>query len=492
MPHQHTCGPRVTAVIFATLCLQLGGGSAARGAGVPPILERMSGFACRIDYTGHRSDVPSAPEVSGTARIGPDGFSLDEHAPNYTLHADAGGVVVRAGATTAQTTDPFDADALINPWAVALAALSHGGLRQRNAGSWQTPNGVLVYFDPNGAVAGLSNAHDNGLALTFSGWSDIAGVPVPTRIVRLRQGTQVATFQIDRLTLVRDAGRNGSGPAAPAASLSVQPAQRASASNPMGDDAEAAAPAFPLRIVLTLFGMLSLAVAIVAWFRRDAFTLRLCAGIADDPRGWRSLAIASYVSPDGILLLEGNRYRVGPEFFARPVEVQHSALFVRVSAPGLSKVVVLPRRLPRVPAPRAPSRRAASAGLSLIETLVSISFFTVVIVVAVYPALTAVARADYVAAQKRAALAAVANALTDEEMACAYGTTTPIGTTTTSVNGMTVTIAVTDSAVAGGRDIAVSATDPSGRVLAQLATTVGPPVPAPGSGAPPTTGPGGP
>ena len=234
MPHQHTCGPRVTAVIFATLCLQLGGGSAARGAGVPPILERMSGFACRIDYMGHRSDVPSAPEVSGTARIGPDGFSLDEHAPNYTLHADAGGVVVRAGATTAQTTDPFDADVLINPWAVALAALSHGGLRQRNAGSWQTPNGVLVYFDPNGAVAGLSNARDNGLALTFSGWSDIAGVPVPTRIVRLRQGTQVATFQIDRLTLVRDAGRSASRAAAAVASLSVQPAQRTSASESAG------------------------------------------------------------------------------------------------------------------------------------------------------------------------------------------------------------------------------------------------------------------
>jgi Tfp pilus assembly protein PilV len=453
----------------------------------------MSGFACRIDYTGHRSDVPSAPEVSGTARIGPDGFSLDEHAPNYTLHADAGGVVVRAGATMAQTTDPFGADALVNPWALALAALSHGGLHQHSAVSWQTPNGVLVYFDPSGAVAGLSNARDNGLALTFSGWSDIAGVPVPTRIVRLRQGTQVATFQIDRLTLVRDAGRSGTREAPAAASLSVQPAQRASARNPnpLGDEAEAAAPAFPLRIILTLFGMLSLAVAVVAWFHRDAFTLRLCAGIADDPRGWRSLAIASYVSPDGVMLLEGNRYRVGPEFFARAVEVQHSALFVRVSAPGLSKTVVLPRRLPRVAARHAPSRRAASAGLSLIETLFSISFFTVVIVVAVYPALTAVARADYVAAQKRAALAAVANALTDEEMACAYGTATPTGTTTTSVNGMTVTIAVTDSTVAGARDIAVSATDASGLILAQLATTVGPPVPAPGAGAPPA-GTGGP
>ena len=491
MPHQHTCGPRVAAVIFATLCLPLGGGSAARGAGVPPILERMSGFACRIDYTGHRSDVPSAPEVSGTARIGPDGFSLDEHAPNYTLHADAGGVVVRAGATTAQTTDPFDADVLINPWAIALAALSHGGLHQRNAGSWQTPNGVLVYFDLNGGVAGLSNARDSGLALTFSGWSDVGGVPVPTRIVRLRQGTQVATFQIDRLTLVRDAARGGQRAAPAFTTHDVQPAARASARDSLGDDS-VATPVFPLRIVLTLFGMALLAVAIVAWLRRDAFTLRLCAGIADDPRGWRSLAIASYVTPEGVLLLEGNRYRVGPEFFARAVEVQHSALFVRVSAPGLSKAVVLPRRLPRVVARRTPSRRAASAGLSLIETLVSIAFFTVVIVVAVYPALTAVARADYVAAQKRAALAAVANALTDEEMACAYGTAAPTGTTTTSVNGMTVTIVVSDSAVAGARDIAVSASDSSGRVLAQLATTVGPPVPAPGSGAPPPAGPGGP
>jgi Tfp pilus assembly protein PilV len=229
-----------------------------------------------------------------------------------------------------------------------------------------------------------------------------------------------------------------------------------------------------------------LAIAIVAWLRRDAFVTRMCEQRAEDPRAWRSMSSAAYVNADGVLVLEGNDYRVGPEFFARSVEVQHSALFVRVSAPGLTRVLVLPRRLPRpAPARRRIRRRTAARGLSLIETLAAVAFFAVVIVAAVYPTLIAVAQADLVAAHKRAALVAAANALTDEEQACAYGFAAPTGTTTTTVSGMTVVVTVTDSSVAGARDITVSSSDASGRVLATLATTVGPPVPPPGSVGPP-------
>jgi hypothetical protein len=239
------------------------------------------------------------------------------------------------------------------------------------------------------------------------------------------------------------------------------------------------APPFPWLIILTLFGSLALGIAIVAWFVRDSFAAQVSARAAHDPRGWRSSASAAFVGPDGILLYEGNRYHVGPEFFSRSVEVKHSALFLQITAPGISRTVVLARRLPRL-TPRTRSR-AAAAGLSLIETLISMAFFTTVIVGGAYPALMAVSHADLVAAQKRAAMAAVENALTDEEIACAYGTTTPIGTTSTVVDGMTVTVTLTDSTTPSARDILATATDATGRVLATVATTVGPPVPPPGS-----------
>lgn len=484
MPHLTSCGPRVAPLVILVVCAPLLGWSAQQNAAVPPVLARMSGFQGRLEYAGHRSDVRNAPEVQGTAIFGPDRYSVDERAPNFSLHADDSGLVLRAGATTARTTDPLDADALINPWAIALAALARGGLLQRGALLWETPSGILMYLDRRGgAVSGIGLARDPRVSFTFADWSDVSGVLVPTRIVRLRNGSQDATFQIDRIAIVRDIATASD----PRAVAIAQPSEQRPSSALVTTRANIVSGpdvTFPWRLVLTMFGMLALAVAIVAWFRRDAFTLHLCARAAHDPRGWRALASPAYVAPDGILLLEGNRYRVGPEFFARPVEVRFSALFLRVSAPGLSKAVVLPRRLPRFVAAHKPARRAATAGLTLIETLVSIAFFTVVIVGAVYPALTALARADYAAAQKRTALAAVANALTDEEMACAYGTTTPIGTATTTVNGMTVTVTVTNSTVAGARDIKVSAHDAAGRLLAQLATTVGPPVPPPGSSGP--------
>jgi Tfp pilus assembly protein PilV len=482
LTHRRLCGLFV-APLLAILCAPLLAATAAPA--VPPVLGRFVGFTGRLEYVGHRSDVPDAPEVRGTAEISDSGYVIEERSAHYVLRADQSGVVVRSGAAAARAADPLDADALVNPWAVAIAALARGMPTSRGGNAWQTTDGLVLYTDPaGGSVAGMTKGFRGRLAFTFTAWGDVAGLAIPTRILRLRNGISDASLQIDRLDIIRDPlktspqwlqtlqGRSVDSPPARAAATSA--------------DAPAS-PAFPWRLMLTLFGSMLLGIASIAWIRRDAFVTRLCAQRARDPRAWRATSSAAYVSADGVLQMEGNEYRVGPEFFARCVEVCHSALFVRVSAPGVTRVIVLPRRLPRLtPARQRVKRRAAAHGLSLIETLVAVAFFAVVIVGAVYPTLVAVARADLVAAQKRAGLLAAANALTDEEQACAYGLAAPTGTTTTYVNGVMVVVTVTDSPVAGARDITVSSSDASGNVLATLVTTVGPPVPAPGTGGPPT------
>jgi hypothetical protein len=452
---------------------------------VPPVLARFAGFDGHLEYAGHRTDAPGAPEVRGIATVSDGSFVLEERAANYILRADDSGAVVRSGAITARTSDPLDADVLINPWVVAMGALARGEFASLGHGAWRAPNGLIIYTDATGtSIIGMTSGSQRPLAFTFTGWADVAGLALPTRILRLRRGIADASLQIDRLDVVADAARTASRITQVGGTRSADASMPAPGAAP---GLAAVSPSFPWRLMLTLFGSMLLAVAIIAWLHRDAFATRLCVKRAEDPRAWRGVASAAYVSADGILSFEGNKYRVGPAFYQRSVEVQHSALFVRVRAPGVTHMVVLPRRLPKlVPERRRIKRRAAAPGLSLIETLVAVAFFAVVIVAAVYPTLITVAQADFVAAQKRAALLAAANALADEEAACAYGRAAAIGDTTTSVNGMTVVVAVAESSVPGARDITVSSRDASGRVLVTLATTVGPPVPPPATGLPPT------
>jgi len=477
MPHRFVCGLRSAPLLTVAICALVLMMSASADAAIPPVFARIAGFHGRITYEGHRTDVPNAPEVQGSASIGDGEFSMDERAPAYSLHADERGAVLHAGALTARSGNPLDADILVNPWPIALATLASGGLIETGPTRWEAHNGFIIYVDRTGiAIDGLVPTRTSRVAFIFDGWSDVGGFPAPLRIVRLRSGVQDATFQIDRFDVVRaaDRDRNTLSPPQRVAHAPVPARALARRAASAGS-----APPFPWFIVITLFGSLALGIAIVAWFVRDAFAAQVSARAAHDPRGWRSTASAAFVGPDGVLLYEGNRYHVGPEFFARSVEVKHSALFLQITAPGVSKAVVLPRRLPQ---PWARTRhRAAANGLSLIETLISMAFFTTVIVGGVYPALMAISHADLVAAQKRAAMAAVENALTDEEIACAYGTTTPTGTTSTVVDGMTVTVTLTDSSTPNARDILATATDAQGRVLAAVATTVGPPVPPPGS-----------
>ena len=443
----------------------------------PSVLNRFAGFTARIDYAGHRIDRANAPEIEGSATVVSGRFSISERGPNYELNATPDGVTVRSGRLDLHASDPLDADVLVNAWTMAVAALSRGEVVRRSATAWQAAPGIVVYLDEGGSgIAGMSG-HDAGrLAFTFSAWSDLGGALFPTRIVRLRNGVTDAIFQIDRLDVVRAGTETGLA--------STETSTRPFAAFPTRTReslASSAAPArafFPWLPVLTAFGSFLLAIGVVAWLRRDAFSTFVCGRLAADPRGWRHASSAAFVDADGALHFEGNTYRVGPKFYARSVEVQLSPLFIRVSAPGISWAVVLPRRLPR-PVPRRRMRKAIAAGLSVVETLVGTAFFATVMVGAVFPALTAVARADFVAAQKRAAIIAAVNALTDEEMACAYGVSAPTGTSTQTLDGLTVAITVTASAVAGARDIRVAASDSSGHVLATLATTVGPPVPAP-------------
>ena len=486
MPQLGSCGVRVAPLLVPLLIAPPLWASAAALPAVPPphpsILQRFAGFAGRIEYAGHRIDRVNAPEIEGTAVVADGGFTVRERGPTYELNATPDGVTVRAGALNLRASDPLDADILVNAWAIAIAALARGEFVHRNATGWQTPFGIVVYTDESGtSILGMSGLDGVRRAFTFSAWRDAGDATFPARIVRLRNGVTDAVFQIDRFDVVR---ANWD----PSASRLVQSTQqtRDSASAPAragAPDARASPRAevpFPWLAVSTAFGCFLLAIAIVAWLRRDAFVTVLSKRLSADPRAWRRTAAAAYVDADGVLHFEGNAYRVGAEFFARSVEVGLSPLFLRVSAPGMTTAVVLPRLLPR-PVLRKRARRALAAGFSIVETLVGMALFAMVIVGAVYPALTAVARADHLAAQKRAAILAALNALTDEEMACAYGTSAPLGTQTQTVNGLTITVAVTASSIADARDIHVTASDPSGFVLATVATTVGPPVPPPSS-----------
>ena len=487
MPQLGSCGVRIAPLLVPLLIAPPSWAAAAALAAAPPphpsILQRFAGFAGRIEYAGHRIDRVNAPEIEGTAVVADGGFAVNERGPTYELNATPDGVTVRAGALNLHASDPLDADVLVNAWTIAIAALARGEFLYRNATAWQTSFGIVVYTDGSGtSIVGMSGPDGVRRAFTFSAWRDAGDAMYPARIVRLRNGVTDAMFQIDRFDIVRANWDSSAARPARSTQQMREPSDSAAARAGAPDalDWPPARIPFPWLAVTTAFGCFLLAIAIVAWLRRDAFVMILCNRLSADPRAWRGTASAAYVDADGVLHFEGNAYRVGAEFFARSVEVRISPLFLRISAPGMTRVVVSPRLLPR-PVRRKRERRALAAGFSIVETLVGMALFAIVIVGAVYPALTAVARADHLAAQKRAATLAALNALTDEEMACAYGTTAPLGTQTQTVNGLTITVAVTASSIADARDIRVTASDPSGFTLATLATTVGPPVPPPSS-----------
>ena len=158
--------------------------------------------------------------------------------------------------------------------------------------------------------------------------------------------------------------------------------------------------------------------------------------------------------------------------------MQSSALFIRVSAPGESRVIVLARKS-RLRARPAVARRS-TAGFTLIEALAASAVFATVVVAAVFPTLLVLAHADRLAAQRELALQVATNALADEQAVLAYGFSIKDESKITTVDGMTVSESLTPASVASLHNLAIEVADASGNTLARVVTQVGPPVPTPG------------
>lgn len=450
----------------------------AIGAGEPPqpyALADAMAFRGRIEYAGYRVDGGRRSVVRGMLLLRDDEWSLDETAPGYRLHADAGASYVQSGGLRAILDDPFSAPGLVNAWALALGVMARavpasvGG----SATAWRTLAGIAYTTPAGDRIVGLAQDTSDGAAFTFDDWTNVDGMLLPRRILRLRRSVADASFLIASYSAVRSVTPPGTTVPRRLAGPGTSP--------PGGNEGAGVviprsfAAAFPWRQVGSAFGLLLLGLCAVVWTRRDALTDRLCRRLAIDPRGWRDVGISLFVSPDGRLFCDGNFYRVGAEFFARAVRVQRSPLFLRVSADGASRTAVVPRKFRPLHA-RGRSKRAAA--FTLIEVLGATALFVIVVVGGIYPAMVATAQANQLAHRREAAVAIAQNVLNDQEAAAMYGATTP-GNVTTSVDSMTVIVSVAASDVPGAQDVIVTVGDAAHGVLARAATVVGPPVPPP-------------
>jgi len=448
---------------------------------MPQAIAQAQSFDGRIEYDAARTDVPGAPIVHGVLDISGPHWQLAENGPGYLLNAGDGGARLHSASGDATLDDPFEADALANPWAIVLGRL-HAERWSAVPGSariWTSSSNLRAYLDPTGQhVDGIDDRIGSQiLSLTFDGWTDVDGLDLPQGIVRLRNGAAVSSFSVVRYSVLRLAPQRADAVAQPLDAARHQTnTLPALTLHPMsGADASAGWSNF-----FRACEFLLLAILIVAWLRRDAFLAGACRRLARDPRAFKDEGISVFVSPEGTLYFDGCEYRVGAQYYSRPTTVQTSPLFLRVSAKGVTHAVVLPRRLPPPQRALARTRMAASVrGLSLIEVLVAMSIFTLVVVAGVYPTLILIAKANAFAATRAAAIRLAENALTDEEAACAYGAVVADGTATTSADGLTVAVTVRSSAVTAAHDILVDVTDAGGFDLVRLATTVGPPVPVP-------------
>jgi len=157
---------------------------------------------------------------------------------------------------------------------------------------------------------------------------------------------------------------------------------------------------------------------------------------------------------------------------------------VRVSSPAVPHVVILPRKFTRIElGVAARGSRKHAPGFTLIETMVATALFAGVVLLAVYPAIAAVARADAVARERAEAVVLASNALADEEAVSAYDTSGSFGKTTTSVDGLTTTVTVSPGTIRDESDLDVVVTDSTGDVLAHVVSWLGVAV-----GAPPSSG----
>jgi hypothetical protein len=416
--------------------------------------------------------------IAGSLTVASNGWALDETRGCCRLHASNHESWLRTHELTLSFDDPLRVDSLVNSWAVVLAMAPQAQLQPDRIGSsWTSSMGLRVYLDTSGThILGAADTQ-GGIAFSYGDWIQAGALDLPRSIVRLRAGTPDGSFVIDDYTM-----QWSPAPAAApqTAAVVAEPAPVLARAQPAVQASSRGMRLFDIMLVLAACASL-----VALWLRRDALIERVGRRLAQDPRAWRHAGVSIFVSPEGVLTFQGCRYRVGPLFFNRPVVVQTSPLFLKVSAPGEARTVIVARKF-AAPVPFAPRARA---GFTLIESVTATALFATVIVAAVFPTLVVLAHADRIAARHEAALRIAANALTDEEAALAYlplGSAVSDETKVALVDGMTVSERVAPTTVAALHTLTIDVSDAGGEDLARLVTVVGPPVPPPAApGSPP-------
>jgi hypothetical protein len=458
-----------------------------------PILDDARAFRGRITYIAHRIDAVAVVPIAGDLTIGDTFWTLDERTSETVATAGSNGASLQGGGLSTGVDDPLAAGAVNNAWAVAMGTLARSGTAREGQSDavWRVAALRLYLDDARARVVGLvDTAGPGNVSFAFDDWTDVNGLRLPTRVMRLRDDVPEASYAIEGYRVLRAPGVA----ALPASHHAVLPdglsgtAVIVAAQSPIQLDPIE----FPWRLLLAAFGALSLAICLVAWTRRDAFIEALRRRVEDDPRGWHTRGSSSFVSADGRLWFDGAEYRVGPQFYGRSATVQSSPLFLRVGARDVPCAVVLARKFRpahrtidrSAKADRRPTTdstpRRSSAGLSLIENIIALGLFSMVVVGAVYPTLIVMADGDRLARTQSNAVRLAENALGDEEAACAYGSVID-GSVRTKSGDLTtiVTVEASQTGTPGAQDIDVVVEDASGRTLAHALSTVGPAVPAP-------------
>jgi prepilin-type N-terminal cleavage/methylation domain-containing protein len=454
-------------------------GETADSTAVPACIAALSSFRGRVDYTMHRTDVAGAA-ISGSLLLGTEGWTLTERSLAGTLHASNEQSWIQPGARAYYFDDALTLDTLGNAWLVLLAQSAGQPVRADPSGqSWMVGPNLRVYQDSRGHIAGLVDARpDADVSFSFDDWLTVNGLTLPQTIVRLQHGLVDAAFAVDSYQVSWAATTNGTAAAA-FRSLPIEAATEAPSSMPPSETARA------WRWFGGLFALLFCGIVVAAWFRRDALVNSIGRLVLDDPRAFCDEGVSVFVSPEGILSFEGRRYRVGSDFFNRATRVQSSPLFLRISAPGTSRTLLIARKFS---APWLGVRRHAR-GFTLIESMVATAVFATIIVAAVLPTFIVLAQADRAAALHETAAQVAANTLVDEESALEYlgasGRSISDTSATTTIDGMQVTVTVSPSTPAAMHQVTVLVNHDS-ELLASIASMVGPPVPAPaGSPGPP-------
>jgi type II secretory pathway pseudopilin PulG len=430
-----------------------------------------------VDYIARRTGFEGAPTIVGTLIVRDRTWTLRERTDLYDFHAGTDGSWIDAADTTADVDDVFNADPLANAWAAALGMIVTQPIRpSAGAGAW-TAGTLHVFVDATGArITGISDASGGAdAAFVLDAWTTSGGLSLPTRVLRLRNGVPDAGYAISEYRVVASVPDGQGLKPIGGAAYDLNRARQATTLLLGPSDSRVA---WGASSAAALGSLLVLCFFAVVWTRRDTIVLSLCRTMARDPRGWRRAGTSIFVEPDGALWFDGMKYRVGPHFYNRAALVQCSILFLRVSAPGVPRATILPRKFRPVDL-GVRQRLGTSRGFTLLETLTATALFAAIVLLAIYPALAAVARADAIAAQRAEALVLASNALADEETIDAYDGGAPQGTASTTTDGLTLTVTVTPGSMRGISDLDVNVADSSGAVLVHLTSWLGAPVKSP-------------